>query len=319
MVRPAARSTASRTVRSTAGPARTAIRRLAFRHSAKPALGFEIFRLSDLYERARQLPEEHGLEVPQRPEFHTIYVGLRGKGQHIVDFTPVPLGAHHLTFVARGRVQQFVPDRRVDAWMLLFTPEFLLVGGGSADPLALPATLATSWAAPALAVAPAVASELVALAEQLEAEHARPLDELQPWLLSALLRQLVLRAERLIERPPPLPAPLQRFFTILERDHARVRSVEHYARQAGISARRLAELTHGHTGKPTKQVIDERVILEQKRLLVHTDLSVKELAARTGFAEPTNLVKFFRHHVGATPQAFRDHHRRGISPSRRRS
>jgi AraC-like DNA-binding protein len=172
---------------------------------------------------------------------------------------------------------------------------------------------------------PDEARELVALAEQLDAEHARPFDDVQAWLLAALLRVLVLRAERLVARlgcaaPLPAPAtPLGRFFTILERDHATSRSVAHYARAAGISARRLAELVFGHAGKSTKQVIDERVILEQKRLLVHTELSVKELAARTGFAEPTNLVKFFRHHVGATPLEFRDRHRRGFLPSGRRS
>ena len=300
-----------------------AIRSLAFRHNVKPALGFEIFRLSQLFERAAQRPLDHGLETPQRPEFHTIYVGLRGRGDLIVDFTPVPLGAHHLTFVARGRVQQFVPDRSVDAWMLLFAPEFLLAGGDSPDPLALPATLSPSWATPAIAVPPAEARELIAIADQLEREHARPLDDVQPWLLTALLRVLVLRAERLVGGAPPLPAPLQRFFTMLERDHLATRSVEHYAKRAGISARRLAELVHDHDGKSTKQVIDERVILEQKRLLVHTDVSVKELAARTGFAEPTNLVKFFRHHVGATPLEFRERYRgravRGISPSLRRS
>jgi len=296
-----------------------AIRSLAFRHNVKPALGFEIFRLSQLFERAAQLPRAHGLETPQRPEFHTIYVGLRGKGELIVDFTPVPLGAHHLTFVARGRVQQFVPDRSVDAWMLLFAPEFLLAGGDSPDPLALPATLAPSWPTPAIAVAPGEARELVAIAEQLELEHTRPLDDVQPWLLAALLRVLVLRAERLVGGSPALAAPLQRFLTILERDHATTRSVAHYAKRAGISARRLAELVHDHAGKSTKQVVDERVILEQKRLLVHTDISVKELAARTGFAEPTNLVKFFRHHAGATPLEFRDRHRRGILPSGRRS
>jgi AraC family transcriptional regulator, transcriptional activator of pobA len=297
----------------------TTIRSLPFRHNVKPALGFEIFRLSQLFERAEQHRLDHTLETPQRPEFHTIYVGLRGKGELIVDFTPVPLGAHHLTFVARGRVQQFVPDRAVDAWMLLFTPEFLLAGGDAADPLALPATLAPSWTTPAIAVPPAEARELLALADQLDAEHARPIDEVQPHLLAALLRVLMLRAERLVERRAPVPAPLQRFFIILERDHATTRSVAHYARLAGISARRLAELVHEHAGKSTKQVIDERVILEQKRLLVHTELSVKELAARTGFVEPTNLVKFFRHHTGATPVAFREHHRRRISPSHRRS
>ncbi|HET7502423.1 MAG TPA: helix-turn-helix domain-containing protein [Kofleriaceae bacterium] len=290
--------------------ARAPIRSLPFRHNLKPALGFEIFRLSQLFDRADQRRLDHALETPQRPEFHTIYVGLRGRGQLIVDFTPVPLGAHHLTFVARGRVQQFVPDRSVDAWMLLFAPEFLLAGGDSPDPLALPATLAPAWASPTIAIAPAEARELIALADQLDAEHARPFDELQPHLLAALLRVLVLRAERLIDRARPVPAPIQRFLTILERDHAATRSVAHYARQAGISARRLAELLHEHAGKSTKQAIDDRVILEQKRLLAHTDLSVKELAARTGFAEPTNLVKFFRHHVGATPLEFRNRHRR---------
>jgi AraC-like DNA-binding protein len=289
-----------------------AIRSLPFRHNEKPALGFEMFRLSELYDRAAARRLDHALETPQRPEFHTIYVGLRGKGRLIVDFTPAPLGAGYLTFVARGRVQQFVPDRAVDAWMLLFAPEFVLAGGDAPDPLALPTILAPAWANPAIAMPPAEARELVALADALDAEHARPIDELQPWLLAALLRALMLRAERLGPRAVPLPASLQRFFTILERDHQAARSVAHYARAAGISERRLAELVHAYAGKSTKQVIDERVILEQKRLLVHTELSVKELAARTGFAEPTNLVKFFRHHVGVTPLAFRDRHRRGF-------
>src|ERR1041384_119963 len=110
-----------------------AIRSLPFRHNLKPALGFEIFRLSQLYDRAEQHRIDHELDAPQRPEFHTIYVGLRARGRLIVDFTPVPLGAGTLTFVARGRVQQFVPDRAVDAWMLLFAPEFVLAGGDAPD------------------------------------------------------------------------------------------------------------------------------------------------------------------------------------------
>jgi AraC family transcriptional regulator, transcriptional activator of pobA len=284
------------------------IRSLPFRHNVKPGLGLEIFRLTELYDRAAVI--DHALDAPQRPEFHTIYVGLRGDGELRVDFTPVPLGAHTLTFVARGRVQQFVVDRAVDAWMLIVRPEFLLAGGDAADPLVHAAVLRPGWPVPAIRVAPAEHRELCALAGQLDAEHARPLDAVQPHLLAALARAVILRAERLVGPAPPVPAPVQRFFTILERDHARSRAVAHYARAAGISPRRLGELVVAHAGKPPKQVIDDRVILEQKRLLVHTELSIKELAARTGFAEPTNLVKFFRHHTGQTPRAFRHAQRR---------
>lgn len=297
-----------------------AIRSVPFRHNAKPALGFEIFRLSQLFDRAARRPLDHGLETPQRPEFHTVYVGLRGKGRLLVDFAPVALGAHRLTFVASGRVQQFVPDRGVDAYMLLFAPDFIAPARDAADPLAVPACLAPTWTEPGIEVAPGEMRELLGVIDAIATEHARPLDPLQPHVLAALLRVVLLRAERMVAgRQPPVPAAVQRFLTILERDHARTRSVAHYARQAGLSPRRLAELVHAQTDKSPKQVVDERVILEQKRLLVHTELSVKELAARTGFAEPTNLVKFFRHHTQLTPLEFRQRHRRGFLPSSRGS
>lgn len=293
-----------------------AIRSVAFRHNAKPTLGFEIFLLSELYERARRDGFDHHLWSPQRPEFHAIYIGLRGKAEMVVDFAPVAIGARTLTFVARGRVQQFVPDRSLEAWVVLFTPDFLLAGSDAADPLANPVTLSPAWAPPAISLAPADAREILALSDQLAREHARPLDDLQPALLAAQLRVLMLRAERLLDRSAPVPPAVQRFLTILERDHAATRSVAHYAKQAGVSARRLAELVHAHSGKSTKQVIDDRVILELKRLLVHTEISVKELAARTGFPEPTNLVKFFRHHADTTPLAFRDRYRRNLPSGR---
>ena len=269
-----------------------AIRSLPFRHGAKPHLGFEIFRLRDLYERADRRALDHALETPQRPEFHTLYVGIRGKGSLVVDFTPVPLGANHLTVMAAGRVQQFIPDRRVDAWMLLFASERV-----APSPL-----LSPTWPSPVLALRDRTPFD--ALVEQLATEHGRPADAHQPQILDALLRALLLQAERLVGEPPP-PAALERFFTILERDHARTRSVAHYAKHAGISKRRLGELLGARTGKSTKQVIDERVILECKRLLAHTEISVKELAAQLAFDEPTNFVKFFRHHTNTTPLAFR--------------
>jgi len=279
------------------------IRDEVFRHRAKPSLGFEVFRLSRLH-RAQ------AFELPRRAAYHTIYVGLRGAGRLLVDFQPVVVGTNHLTFVPSGRVQQLVPDPAVDAWVLMFTPEFMLSGASSPDPLATAATLSPPWGRAALAIPPREMRELIELAEQLHAEHARPLDQLQPWILMGLLRSLVLHAERRVDRATPIHAALRRFLAILERDHTAVRSVDHYARHVGISARRLAELVHAHTGKSTKQVIADRVVLEQKRLLAYTELSVKELAARTGFGEPTNLVKFFRRHVGITPLEFRGRHHR---------
>lgn len=296
-----------------------AIQPLPFRHNEKPTLGFEIFRLSSIFARADRRAIGHALDAPLRPGFHIVYIGLSGRAAIEVDFTRVPVGRDLLTFVAQGRVHSFA-ERGGDAWMLVFKPEFLEAAPGSADPLVLPSVLSPVWENPVLAVPRAEHRELVALAERIEEEHAKPLDAIQPWLLSALLRAVLLRAERLAGPRRAAPAGLATFFTILERDHLRTRSVAHYARASGVSVRRLAELMVENTGRSTKQIIDERVVLEHKRLLAYTGDSVKQIAERTGFAEPTNLVKFFRHHTGMTPLAFRtaQANRRNV-PSGRRS
>lgn len=279
---------------------RDAIRDLPFRHNLKPGLGFEIFRLADLF---RRVPHDE-LCSPQRPEFHTLYIGLSGKGSMVVDFTDIEVGAGIITIVARGRVQQFKPRDGLDAWMLLFSPEFVTGNYACLEP---------TWPHPTTVFSGDDRRELIALAEQLAAEQARPLDAIQPRLLESLLTAILLRTERIVDLPAATGA-LQKFFTILERDCLRTRETTHYAKQAGISPRQLAALLVQHTGKSTKRVIDDRVVLEQKRLLAHTDLNVKQLAERTGFDEPTNLVKFFRHHTGTTPEAFRQN-----LPSGRRS
>jgi len=286
---------------------RTAIRDLAFRHNTKPALGVEVLRLADLFarERAGELPEP--LTAPQRPQFDMLLVGLTGKGAMTIDFTPVPLGAGVVTVFAHGRVQQYAPARNLDAWLIVFSAEFLAM----TPP---PRVLAPDWAMPSITPAAEDLREILELSAQLAAEHARPLDAVQPALLGSLLRALILRLERYVPASALPPSELQRFFTILERDCLTTREVAHYAKAAGLSPRRLGELLLAHTGRSTKQVIDERVVLEHKRLLAHTELSVKQLAERTGFAEPTNLVKFFRHHTGLTPLAFRTN-----LPSGRRS
>lgn len=272
-----------------------------------------MFKLSSLYERAHRQVLTHPLDDPQRPEFHTIYVGLQGRGELIVDFTPTPIGAGHVTVVARGRVQQFhrVPKSGLDAWMLLFTPELVELPSPS-DPLAMPLVLWPLDEVPSLDLDAREHEAILTTIDLLQLEQNRLADRFQPLVIASLVRTILLRLERRVAWHSPMTA-LRRFFTILERDFARTREVAHYAREAGISARRLSELLQVELAKSPKEVIADRVILEQKRLLAHTGVSVKELAAATGFAEPTNLVKFFRLHTGQTPLEFRA--ARAVSPA----
>jgi AraC-like DNA-binding protein len=61
-------------------------------------------------------------------------------------------------------------------------------------------------------------------------------------------------------------------------------------------------------GRSAKQVVDLRVALEARRILVHSTASASAIGEQLGFSEPTNFQKFFKRQVGLTPEAFRREH-----------
>jgi AraC family transcriptional regulator, transcriptional activator of pobA len=70
----------------------------------------------------------------------------------------------------------------------------------------------------------------------------------------------------------------------------------------------LNQATTKVLGKSPKEIIDNRILLEAKRLLAHTNENVKEIAYTLGFEEPTNFIKYFKKHSTFTPTEFREKH-----------
>jgi AraC family transcriptional activator of pobA len=283
---------------------------VGFRSSVRPGLGFEFMRFSKL--RRRTLP--HAIDELTRPRFHVVAACLAGRTRHRVDFERCLLSPHDLTFVAPGRVQAFDPTPGLELALLFFTPEFLQLSADPrlVDPLRGARVLSPFWKTPVLRVPKTVWPDVRGLLNQLEREYARPVDGMQTAVLSSLLRALLLQVERLVtnaEGASTAPVALERFRQTLEQGLETSRSVEHYAQVAKVTPRALNRLTLRHLGAGAKQTIDARVVLELKRLLAYSDLSVKELSGRFGFDEPTNLVKFFKRRTGTTPQRFRQSQR----------
>lgn len=84
--------------------------------------------------------------------------------------------------------------------------------------------------------------------------------------------------------------------------------VGQYADRLGYSTRTLNRMARDHTGLTAKQLIDERVVLEAKRLLSHGHSPVADIAARLGFDDPSNFSTYFQRRTGLTPGTFRRRH-----------
>ncbi len=90
------------------------------------------------------------------------------------------------------------------------------------------------------------------------------------------------------------------------------RTVAFYARELEVSASHLHELVKEATGITPIAVIQREVILEAKRLLIHTDLQVADIAEKLAFKDASYFGRYFRRNTESTPGAFRRASRRSL-------
>jgi AraC-like DNA-binding protein len=120
-----------------------------------------------------------------------------------------------------------------------------------------------------------------------------------------LLRVALLPGEHQAQVGSPETATFVRLRQEVERSYARTRRVEDYAAAMDCSVRTLTRACLAVTGRTAKQIVDDRVALQARRLLAATDMSVAEVGRRLGFPEPTNFGRFFQREVGRSPGGFR--------------
>lgn len=83
-------------------------------------------------------------------------------------------------------------------------------------------------------------------------------------------------------------------------------TVKEYANLLNVSAKTLTNCVYESSHSTPLSLINERIVLEAKRQLLHSSLKVKEIAFRLGFEDPSYFVKFFKRHVGCLPAEFRE-------------
>lgn len=98
------------------------------------------------------------------------------------------------------------------------------------------------------------------------------------------------------------------FRKLLFRDIQSEKRPTYYARQLNISQSYLNEAVKKITGFTVTYWIQQQVMLEAKRLLCFSKLSVKEIAHALGYDDHTYFSKLFKQSTQITPLAFRDNY-----------
>lgn len=224
-----------------------------------------------------------------------------------MDFVEYELEPGSWLWIRPGQVQRFGQDLvTADGVIVLFQPGFLPPAAVSASHMDPP--YEQQPLTPEGPDVESVRRALDHLVYEYGALASLPLES-HAEVLRALLSVLAIRLAEVrgpALRPTAASETFRRFHAAVERDHAVSRRVEDYATALGYSPRTLTRATLAATGRTAKQYIDDRVLLEAKRLLQHSGLTAVEVTVRLGFSDASDFGKFFRLRTGVTPGAFRE-------------
>lgn len=268
---------------------------------------FEIVSIGDLYKEFKDT-----LTAPHRTGFYHILWFQKGSPTHLIDFNPVKIRPNTILFLNKDIVQRFDNNGCYDGKAIFFTDSFFCKTEADIKFL-MSSILFNDLFSVCQINMDKTATLFSDLFTLMEAELKNENDILQFDILKNLLHNLLLFSER--ERRKQGFAEIRKgadldyvllFKELLDSNHRELKQVSNYAHLMGVTEKRLNRATTKVLDKSPKQMIDERILLEAKRLLAHTNKSVKEISFSLGFDEPTNFIKYFRKKHGSTPIGFRD-------------
>lgn len=261
------------------------------------SIGLEVKSLDFLWEKASLTSRIHRVDF-----YHFIWIEA-GELYLMIDFEELCLHTNEAVLIAPGQVCRFHLQSHPKAYSVIFVPEFL--GEATSDTQLLHQMLRINLAGGK--VIPLYALPINNLIQQLICELTYGMrDGYQLVIARSCLRILLAEvARRLPKEIVFLNELASHFIDEVEMHYHQWYNVKDYLPSLATQEKLLAQSVRLAIGMTPKSYIDQRRVLEAKRLLSYSDLSVKEIAYSLGFEEPTNFNKFFRKHAGISPNEFR--------------
>ena len=276
-------------------------------HKAHPEkLQFEMY---DLNEYRKRSPKKAA--IPHSHSYYQIIWFFEDGGTHSVDFESYEIKKNMIFFIAKDRIHAFDDNLEVNGCLIHFNESFFM---HTDVDVFLKYHIFNSQENPQYIIDEETAetarlhSKLIL--RELSNRTQFGYEDSIRFSLKALLINLerVHRKEehRQLTFNSHYELQFAKYKELVEENYQKGLSVAEYAQTLHISSKTLNTITKEITGKSASQIISNRIILQTKRLLKFTSLQIGEIAFKVGFEDPSYFVKYFKRHVGNSPNNYRN-------------
>ena len=245
---------------------------------------------------------------PHRKDYYFFVLVRQGSSRHWIDMMPYTLKPDTFYFTVPNQIQLKEEAEPLTGVLIAFTDEFLALEGNSS--LKQLPIIQNKHNGHDLSLTPADVVFIEDVMEKMYVEYTSK-NNWQHGMMMAYIQVLMIYLSRLyteqysIAQQTPDRLMLKKYLSKIEESYTQTHEVTAYADMLNISAGHLSEVVKEQSGKPAIAHIHERLILEAKRLLFHTEHSIKEIAFQLGFEDASYFNRFFKRLAKHTPVEYR--------------
>jgi AraC-like DNA-binding protein len=249
---------------------------------------------------------------PHRHNYYTVIWSFTATGKHIIDFKEYQILPHEVFFVSPDQVHQIITDPNPTGYVILFTPEFLEKNSIREDFIANLKLFHKSDETPPLPLAEKMKDILRVFADQMFAAFHSETD-LRFETIGAYLKLFLIECNTHCSLFPSNNTQqievgktiVKSFKEIVEKHFTEWHQVKDYAEALYVSPNYLNEVIKSSLNISAKEYIQNRLILEAKRMVLFTDKSSKEIGYDLGFDDPSHFSKFFKNNTRQSIMEFK--------------
>lgn len=243
---------------------------------------------------------------PHRHNFYMICLIIKGSGTHIIDFEKIDIKANRVFFLKPEQVHFWEVQPKSELAVVQFSEDFMTE---LFNVINIP-SINTSFES-FIDLQPEIASLFFEIIKKIEYENVQnKLNSTK--IIQANIFILLSEIERLIKSDLIQCTKsnkyiiLDSFKNLLNKKRKELTSVNEYANLLSITPNYLNIIVKETTGLTANELIQKRIILEAKRLLINIHLDIAQIAFELGFKDASYFARFFKRSTGLSPTQFRD-------------
>ncbi|MBA3683539.1 MAG: helix-turn-helix domain-containing protein [Bacteroidetes bacterium] len=249
--------------------------------------------------------------IPHRHNFYEFFVFTEGGGIHELDFNDHKIKASSLHFVSPTQVHKLKANQS-KGFVLCFTGDIIPFRNKNESFAAHFPFYDFNSSQPYLQVPKKLFHEIFQMVnsiyETFNSNHPFKIDIIRSYLNIILLKVkqfFIEHAKGDENKNMHRDVRVTDFIKLIDKLYADQLSVQEYSEKLNLSPNYLNALCKKETGKSAIQLIHERILLEARRLLYSTSLSVKEISFSLNFEDVAYFNRFFKKNMLLTPLEYR--------------